>query len=212
MSCYIGTYCHTCDMCLHAKKDQRTPVGHLQPLAIPQHPWQIVSINFITELPEANGYDAVMVVVDTLGKRAHFIETHTTITASGAVRLYLCKDITVTVLHYIIIPLRTRTITTSSRIHVLYPFYRASSQILSGPTLTVGLQPQPHLEATWTPQGHGIGSRPPVCHRVHVRALSPSGHLHGIVNCVSSANRWSDRMRQSGIGAVHTHLHFGVTG
>jgi hypothetical protein len=89
MSRYIGTYCRTCDMCLRTKKDRRAPVGHLQPLAIPQYPWQIVSVDFITELPEANGYDAVMVAVDTLGKRAHFMETHTTITASGAARLYL---------------------------------------------------------------------------------------------------------------------------
>jgi hypothetical protein len=58
-------------------------------LAIPQYPWQIVSVDFITELPEANGYDVVMVAVDTLRKRVHFIETHTTITASGAARLYL---------------------------------------------------------------------------------------------------------------------------
>jgi hypothetical protein len=84
MSRYIGTYCRTCDMCLHTKKDQRAPIGQLQPLAIPQYPWQIVSVDFITELPEANRYDAVMVAVDTLRKHVHFIETHTTITASGA--------------------------------------------------------------------------------------------------------------------------------
>jgi hypothetical protein len=89
MSHYIGAYCRTCNMCLCTKKDRRTPIGQLQPLAILQYPWQIVSIDFITELPEANGYNAVMVAVDTLGKCAHFIETHTTITASGATQLYL---------------------------------------------------------------------------------------------------------------------------
>jgi hypothetical protein len=76
-------------MCLCTKKDRRAPIGQLRLLAIPQHPWQIVSVDFIMELPEANGYDAVMVVVDTLGKRVHFMETHTTIAASGATRLYL---------------------------------------------------------------------------------------------------------------------------
>src|SRR5215475_2674520 len=89
MSHYIGTYCCTCNLCLHTKKDQRVLVGELQPLPIPQVPWQSVSVDFITELPEAHGYDAVMVAVDTLGKRAHFLPMYTTVTASGAARLYL---------------------------------------------------------------------------------------------------------------------------
>jgi hypothetical protein len=41
------------------------------------------------ELPESQGHDAIMVVVDSVRKQAHFIETHTTVTALGAARLYL---------------------------------------------------------------------------------------------------------------------------
>ena len=41
------------------------------------------------ELLVSGGYNTVMVAVDSLGKRAHFIETVTTITAAGAAELFL---------------------------------------------------------------------------------------------------------------------------
>jgi transposase InsO family protein len=46
-------------------------------------------VDFIVELPDLHRYDAVMNVVDSVGKRAHFIPTNTTITALGAARLFL---------------------------------------------------------------------------------------------------------------------------
>jgi transposase InsO family protein len=46
-------------------------------------------VDFIVKLLDAHGYDAVMNVVDSVGKRAHFIPTNTTITALGATRLFL---------------------------------------------------------------------------------------------------------------------------
>ena len=41
------------------------------------------------ELPEAYGFNAVMNVVDSVLKPAHFIPTNTTITAAGATHLFL---------------------------------------------------------------------------------------------------------------------------
>src|SRR5215475_14004446 len=89
MSRYIGAYGQTCDLCLCTKKDRHAPVRELQPLEIPSYPWQVTSVDFITKLPEAHGFDAVMVTVDMLNKRAHFIPTYTNVTASGSARLYL---------------------------------------------------------------------------------------------------------------------------
>jgi hypothetical protein len=46
-------------------------------------------MNFISELPDAHGHDAIMNVVDSVGKQAHFIPTNTIITALRAAHLFL---------------------------------------------------------------------------------------------------------------------------
>src|SRR6202522_1204988 len=89
MSRYIGKYVSTCDMCLHIKALHQPPVGKLHSLPVPEAPWDVVSVDFISELPEANGKDCVMVVVDSVTKRSHFVDTNTTISASGSARLYV---------------------------------------------------------------------------------------------------------------------------
>jgi hypothetical protein len=48
-----------------------------------------VSVNFIVELPDLHGFDATMVVVDSVSKQSHFIPTHTTVTVLGSTRLCL---------------------------------------------------------------------------------------------------------------------------
>ena len=44
------------------------PVGELHPLPIPDTPWDMISVDFIVELPESTDHDAVMVVVDSVTK------------------------------------------------------------------------------------------------------------------------------------------------
>jgi len=46
-------------------------------------------VDFVVELPLSSGHGAVMTVVDSVSKRAHFIPTHTTVTVEGAARLFL---------------------------------------------------------------------------------------------------------------------------
>ena len=64
-------------------------MGELHPLTIPESRWEVISVDFIGELPDAHGHDAIMNVVDSVGKQAHFIPTTTTIAALGAARLFL---------------------------------------------------------------------------------------------------------------------------
>jgi len=45
-------------------------------------------VDFVVELPESSGHDAVMTVVDSVSKRVHFVPMHTTVTAEGAARLF----------------------------------------------------------------------------------------------------------------------------
>ena len=89
MSRYIRQYVGTCDLCLRTKPIRQAPVGELHPLRIPDSRWDTLSVDFVVELPLSSGHDAVMTVVDSVSKRAHFIPTHTTVTAEGAARLFL---------------------------------------------------------------------------------------------------------------------------
>jgi hypothetical protein len=88
MSHYIGIYVKHCDLCNQTKVQHRRPMGELHPSETPEAPWDTISIDFIVELPESHGYNAIMCVVDSLTKRAHFIPTHTTINAEGTALLF----------------------------------------------------------------------------------------------------------------------------
>ena len=89
MSCYIGQYVKTCDLCLHTKAQQSPPIRELSLLPTPESRWDTISVDFIVKLPESHGYDVIMNVIDSVSKVSHFILTHTTITALGAARLFL---------------------------------------------------------------------------------------------------------------------------
>jgi hypothetical protein len=83
-------YVKTCDSCQRNKPANRRPAGPLQPLPIPEGRWEDISMDFIVELPRTKqGYDAILVVVDRLTKRAHFIPTTTDMTAPGAARAFV---------------------------------------------------------------------------------------------------------------------------
>jgi len=89
MSRYIRQYVSTCDLCLRTKPIRQALVGELHPLRIPDLRWDMLSVDFVVELPLSSRHDAVITVVDSVSKRAHFIPTHMTVTAEGAAQLFL---------------------------------------------------------------------------------------------------------------------------
>ena len=89
MSRYIGKYVSTCDLCLRTKPQRHFPTGELHPLPVPDAPWDTVSVDFIIELPESSGHDAILVVVDSFTKQAHFVPTFATLSAAGTARLFV---------------------------------------------------------------------------------------------------------------------------
>jgi len=58
------------------------------PNSIPEKPWIHILADFITKLPLAQGYDAILVVVDQLTKMVYFIPTIEKTTAEGLAKLF----------------------------------------------------------------------------------------------------------------------------
>jgi len=64
-------------------------VGKLHPLQIPDLRWDMLSVDFVMELPLSSRHNAVMTVVDSVSKQAYFILTHMTVIVEGVARLFL---------------------------------------------------------------------------------------------------------------------------
>jgi len=58
------------------------------PNAIPEKPWSHILADFITKLPLAQGYNAILVVCDHFSKIAHFIATTKKTSVEGLAKLF----------------------------------------------------------------------------------------------------------------------------
>ncbi|TIB07156.1 hypothetical protein E3P90_04139 [Wallemia ichthyophaga] len=88
----IKRYVSSCGTCQVAKASTRPPGGLARPLPIPQRKWDMVGIDLITKLPKTRrGHTAILVVVDHLSKRGHFIATKDTTSGADIAYLYLAN-------------------------------------------------------------------------------------------------------------------------
>jgi len=84
----VKQYVEGCDACQCNKNRTQPPAGKLMPNLIPKKAWTHISADFIMKLPLAQGYDAILVVVDRFTKMAHFVPTTEKTSAEGLARLF----------------------------------------------------------------------------------------------------------------------------
>ena len=72
-----------------SKPSNQHPYGLLNPLPIPEHPWQSISMDFITNLPKSNENDCLLTVTDRFTKMNHLLPTETTASAKEIARLFI---------------------------------------------------------------------------------------------------------------------------
>src|SRR3979490_1428188 len=88
MGQYIAKYVRACDPCNRTKTFPASPIGKLLPNCIPDRRWQVITVDLITELPISQGYNALLVMVDRLSKRAHVIPTTSDVNSVGMARIF----------------------------------------------------------------------------------------------------------------------------
>ncbi|KAK4403129.1 Transposon Ty3-I Gag-Pol polyprotein [Sesamum angolense] len=89
----VEAYVRTCLVCQLDKVERKKEAGLLQPLPIPEVPWQSISMDFISGFPKVNGMASVLVVVDHFSKYGIFIVAPHACPAETATELFF-KNVT----------------------------------------------------------------------------------------------------------------------
>ncbi|KAG8912257.1 hypothetical protein FRC01_005198 [Tulasnella sp. 417] len=91
MSWDIKLFVRTCDLCQKSNARRHAPYGYLRSIPIPSQPFEVVTMDFIMDLPESGGYNAVLTIVDKLSKLALFVPTTSGVSDEDTARLFFEK-------------------------------------------------------------------------------------------------------------------------
>ena len=89
MQGFVRRYVRHCHVCKRSKGSRFKKQSVLQPLPVPEQHWQDISIDLVTGIPEVQGCDAILTVVDRLSKERHYIGTTKELNAEGLANLFL---------------------------------------------------------------------------------------------------------------------------
>ena len=84
----VQAYVKSCLVCQMDKTERKKAAGLLQPLPIPEKPWESISMDFITGFPKVRDFKSVFVVVDRFSKYVVFIPAPNACPAEEATKLF----------------------------------------------------------------------------------------------------------------------------
>jgi hypothetical protein len=84
----ICKYITGCDLCQRTKPRQEKPRNPLHPHEIPSQPWEHISIDLITSLPESNRFNAILVMVNRFSKMILLVAIRNTLTSFQTAEIY----------------------------------------------------------------------------------------------------------------------------
>ena len=83
------TWCSDSIVCNRAKPSRQGSLS-LSPLGVPNYHWEMVGMDFVTDLPKISKHNfaAILILVCHLMKRAHFVTCHTEVTIEEIANLF----------------------------------------------------------------------------------------------------------------------------
>ena len=93
MKSQVDDYCKSCLVCQGARVIRGKPQGTLHPIPVPAKPWEVLTMDFITGLPDSRAYggtyNSILVIVDKFSKMAHYIPCVDTMTAGELAEVFI---------------------------------------------------------------------------------------------------------------------------
>ena len=85
----VAGYVAGCVKCPKSKADRHSRQTKLAPMATEEHPFEEIAMDFVGDLPESEGFNAILVVTDRFTKIQHYIPAKTTWIAEDVADSYI---------------------------------------------------------------------------------------------------------------------------
>ena len=83
-------YVATCQKCQRNKADCQAWQTKTIPMPVGNRPFAEIAIDFVGELPESKGYNAILIITDRFTKVQHYIPTNTNWISADVANAYIC--------------------------------------------------------------------------------------------------------------------------